>query len=157
MGFTGLGLHPVQKREQTDRHALASCNRCAGPLTAVLSTLRGEGWHSLHQTGDLLTNSHVRVEAVFPVAAPVDIPAHLPEAVAQTFREAAESRKRKAHNAACAMYRRAMEQGLKAFSPDVEAWKLERRIDTLAAQHRITPELQAWAHELRLDLSLIHI
>lgn len=75
----------------------------------------------------------------------------MPEAVARSFREAAESRRRKNYNAACAMYRRAMEQGLKAFSPDVEAWKLERRIDKLAAEHRITPDLQAWAHSLRLD------
>jgi hypothetical protein len=49
------------------------------------------------------------------------------------------------------MYRKAMELGLKAFSPDIEAWMIEKRIDKMAAQHRITPELQTWAHELRLD------
>lgn len=44
-----------------------------------------------------------------------------------------------------------MELALKAFSPDIEAWKIEKRIDRMAAEHRITRELQAWAHELRLD------
>ncbi|OGB70444.1 MAG: hypothetical protein A2486_07170 [Burkholderiales bacterium RIFOXYC12_FULL_65_23] len=44
-----------------------------------------------------------------------------------------------------------MELGLKTMSPDIEVWKLEKRIDRLATEHRITPELQAWAHELRLD------
>ena len=44
-----------------------------------------------------------------------------------------------------------MELALKAFAPDVEAWKLEKRIDKLAADHRITKDMQDWAHELRLD------
>lgn len=44
-----------------------------------------------------------------------------------------------------------MELALKGFAPDVEAWKLEKRIDKLAAEHRITPALQEWAHQLRLD------
>lgn len=44
-----------------------------------------------------------------------------------------------------------MELALKAFSQDIEAWKIEKRIDKMAAEHRITPELKDWAHELRLD------
>lgn len=44
-----------------------------------------------------------------------------------------------------------MELALKDFSPDIEAWKLEKRIDKMASENRITPEIQAWAHELRLD------
>ncbi|MCO7642546.1 DUF4145 domain-containing protein [Pseudomonas sp. S 311-6] len=49
------------------------------------------------------------------------------------------------------MLRRCMEVALKQFAPDVDAWKLEKRIDKLAAENRITPALQEWAHELRLD------
>jgi len=44
-----------------------------------------------------------------------------------------------------------MELALKSFSPDIEAWKIEKRIDRMAAENRITRELQTWAHELRLD------
>lgn len=44
-----------------------------------------------------------------------------------------------------------MELALKAFAPEIEAWKLEKRIDKLAAEHRITTDIQEWAHELRLD------
>lgn len=49
------------------------------------------------------------------------------------------------------MYRRCLEVALKAFSPDVEAWKLEKRIDKLAAEGRITTDLKTWAHRVRLD------
>lgn len=76
---------------------------------------------------------------------------HVPDNVAAVFLEAAHNRKDQRHSSACIMYRRAMEIGLKTFSPDVQAWKLEKRIDKLAGEHRITPELQTWAHSLRLD------
>ncbi|CAM2147665.1 DUF4145 domain-containing protein [Pararobbsia alpina] len=49
------------------------------------------------------------------------------------------------------MFRRCLEIALKQHSPDVEAWKLEKRIDKLAAEGRITKDLQAWAHRVRLD------
>lgn len=49
------------------------------------------------------------------------------------------------------MYRKAMELGLKDKSPGIEAWKIEKRIDKMAAEGLITKELQDWAHELRLD------
>ncbi|OQS33008.1 hypothetical protein B0T39_21745 [Chromobacterium haemolyticum] len=55
------------------------------------------------------------------------------------------------YSPACAGYRRTMEMALKALAPDIEAWKLEKRIDKLAAEHRITPALQEWAHQLRLE------
>ncbi|PCE26239.1 hypothetical protein BWP39_17095 [Paraburkholderia acidicola] len=55
------------------------------------------------------------------------------------------------YTAAAAMYRRCLEVALKAFCPDVEAWKLEKRIDKLAAENRITKDLQTWAHRVRLD------
>jgi len=88
---------------------------------------------------------------VFPKPAPIEIPDHIPDNVARIFKQAVINKNTENLDAACSMYRKAMELALKSYSPDVEAWKLEKRIDTLASENRITPELQAWAHELRLD------
>lgn len=44
-----------------------------------------------------------------------------------------------------------MEQGLKAYSPDIDAWKIEKRIDKMFAAGHITADIKDWAHELRLD------
>jgi hypothetical protein len=44
-----------------------------------------------------------------------------------------------------------MELGLRQLSPEIEAWKIEKRIDKMAAQGLLTKEIQDWAHELRLD------
>ncbi|KUE88918.1 hypothetical protein ASL20_09865 [Cupriavidus necator] len=49
------------------------------------------------------------------------------------------------------MFRRAMEMGLKQFTPEIEAWKLEKRIDKLSAAGAITQELKSWAHKIRLE------
>ncbi|VTQ77931.1 Uncharacterised protein [Bordetella bronchiseptica] len=48
------------------------------------------------------------------------------------------------------MFRRSLEIALKQFSPDIEAWKLEKRIDKLASLHLITQDMKDWAHEIRL-------
>lgn len=129
---------------------LASCNACNGPLTAVVNT-NGQASQVSELSGDVLRNPRHRVLNVFPTPKPIEAPASVPDKVARSFIEAATSRRAKLWNPACGAYRRTMELGLKAMSPDIEAWKLEKRIDKLAAEHRITPELQTWAHELRLD------
>ncbi|ABO60854.1 hypothetical protein AQ808_03620 [Burkholderia pseudomallei] len=49
------------------------------------------------------------------------------------------------------MFRRCLEIALKKFSPDIEAWKLEKRIDRLADAGKITQDLKIWAHRVRLD------
>lgn len=102
--------------------------------------------------GDVMSpNAEFNAVQVFPASRPDETPDATPDHVARAFVQAAASRAAQHYDAACSMYRKSMELALKAFSPDIEAWKIEKRIDRMAAENRITPELQAWAHELRLD------
>nr|WP_145545158.1 DUF4145 domain-containing protein [Variovorax boronicumulans] len=110
-----------------------------------------QGWEDTNVGGNILDNDHYLSEGFWPKIEEIAAPENTPERVGKNFIEAAASRERGAWNAACGMYRRTLEIALKEFAPDIEAWKLEKRIDKLAAEHRITPDLQAWAHELRLD------
>ena len=146
-GFTGVSGYGLGNSVFA---LLAGCNACNGPLTAVVDT-GGKTSQIRELDGDVLRNAGHRVRNVFPAPKPIEAPTSTPEKVARSFMEAASNRRTKLWNPACAAYRRTMELGLKAMSPDIEAWKLEKRIDKLAAEHRITPELQTWAHELRLD------
>ncbi|MBK0415219.1 DUF4145 domain-containing protein [Chromobacterium haemolyticum] len=93
----------------------------------------------------------VRSIAIFPKPEAIEIPKNLPDNVSRAFIDSAKARKSRLFSPACASYRRTMELALKGFAPEIEAWKLEKRIDKLAAEHRITPALQEWAHQLRLD------
>jgi hypothetical protein len=150
MGFTCHGFY-VFPGKPTDRVVSASCNACHLPVVAMLCNPNSHSWDPLKMTGDLLTHPALRVRTIWPMPIAVAAPDAVPQKVARTYIEAVEARQRRSWNAACGMYRRTMELALKAFAPEVEAWKLEKRIDKLANEHRITGDMQAWAHELRLD------
>lgn len=49
------------------------------------------------------------------------------------------------------MFRRALDVGLKQFPSEIEAWRLEKRIDKLADAGSITRDIQKWAHKIRLE------
>jgi hypothetical protein len=148
-GFTYRGQFPCSPMN-TSIAVPAVCNVCNNPIVAVIKSLSGMPPDSFG--GDLLNSpQHYFVEAVYPEGRVIDTPSDIPGAVANAFNQAAGSRRAGHFDAACAMYRKAMELSLKAFSPDIEAWQIEKRINKMAAANKITPELQAWAHELRLD------
>jgi hypothetical protein len=131
----------------------ANCTACHMPIAARIRTADGSrGLNPSNYPGDLTgTGSPWVLCEVFPALVPIDVPMDIPVNVAKAFKQAAESRKGGHLDAAAAMYRKAMELALKALSPQIEAWKIEKRIDKMAAEGLITQELQSWAHELRLD------
>lgn len=133
----------------------ATCNGCQMPILAVLSAnsiATNSGRTPKTFDGDLLmSNGYFATISILPTPPENDAPESSPDAVKRAFHQGSSSRNIGNYDAACGMYRKTMELALKAFSPDIEAWKIEKRIDKMAAENRITPELQTWAHELRLD------
>jgi hypothetical protein len=144
----GEYIHPDELRIHS---VFASCNSCQSPITLTVWHTASSNWQLGHMHGNLAKHKDLRVFGIWPAMQDLKAPTNVPERVARNFVEAEEARQRKSWNAACGTYRRTMELALKEFAPDVEAWKLEKRIDKLASEHRITADMQAWAHELRLD------
>ncbi len=142
-------LYAVKSKTAHLWNAFFACPGCDGPLAAQL---HGPALSDLKKVvGDLASNAGAFiVMETYPAAPETDIPQHLPDRVAKAFKEGCEILS-KSPNAACAQFRRAMELGLKDLAPDVEAWKLEKRIDKLAAQGMLTESIRTWAHQLRLD------
>ncbi len=144
------------EQNSLERSALAFCAQCDMPVVVkaewVANHYAPSDWRLHQMEGNLLkAGKYLRVQGVWPEQQVVDAPQHLPEKVARSYMDAANARRIGLWTPACGAYRRCMELALKQFAPDVEAWKLEKRIDKLAAENRITPDLKAWAHELRLD------
>ena len=148
--MTSLVVHPLDSAWWS---LFANCTACYMPVAARIRTANGlKGQNPAGHPGDLTGYGSPWVLAdVYPAPVQIEIPANIPHPVAKAFKQAAESRKGKHFDAAAAMYRKSMELALKALSPDIEAWKIEKRIDKMAAEGLITKELQEWAHELRLD------
>lgn len=131
---------------------LANCTACQLPIVMILVCVSSSNRDPMQFPGDLgASNSGFVMTAMFPKLVAIDMPTNVPEGVAKAFKQAAESRRAGHLDAAAAMYRKAMELGLKVLSPDIAAWKIEKRIDKMAAEGLITKDLQDWAHELRLD------
>lgn len=153
MAFTVLNDFPVPGIR--DAYAVgALCGGCQKPICAVFiqtAIPKGRGITPKAYGGNLLSpESNFVRHAIYP-GVNDDSPDNIPVAVASAYRQGSGSRNAGHFDAACGMYRRAMELALKEFSPDIEAWQIEKRINKMAAENRITPELKAWAHELRID------
>lgn len=130
---------------------VALCAGCDEPVLASFRTEAAQADYILNTRGNLLSARGFASLGIWPSKQSLNIPESLPERVAKNFMEALKIRNAKHWNAACGSYRRCLEIALKEFAPEIEARMLEKRIDKLAAEQRITPALQAWAHELRLD------
>lgn len=132
-------------------NALGTCPACFNPIALIVFMSSG----TVDQlVGDLTTKSPGNtgfVMAVYPSRKQSISPAHVPPAAAKSFVEGGECLSDGRYTSAVAMFRRSLEICLKNFSPDIEAWKLEKRIDKLADKGLITPDLKTWAHKIRLE------
>ena len=78
-----------------------------------------------------------------------DAPPHLPNNVRTYYLEAVEN-VRSGPNAAGAMFRKALDVGLRHVAPEANG-RLVGRIDSAAKAGKITPDLAEWAHHIRLE------
>lgn len=142
-------VHCYQNPTDSSRYnAFGTCPACGMGLCADVK-YPSAGLSNI--SGDLRKILNVKINSVYPSKPLLDTPEDCPLAVSHAYMEGADCLRSDRYTAAAAMYRRCLEVALKAFSPDVEAWKLEKRIDKLAAEGRITKDLQTWAHRVRLD------
>ncbi len=128
---------------------LATCGNC-GDGILVHSKTYGTGIKPSGLAGNLLNNKFIAVLRIDPRRSNSAAPEGVPSSAAQAFEEGCESWTDGRYSSAVAMFRRSLEIALKQFSPDVDAWKLEKRIDKLAGLHLITQDMKDWAHEIRL-------
>ena len=97
--------------------------------------------------GVVTTFSGGRLLAMAP--SPPDPPKHLPGNVESFFNQAMNNLP-KHFDAAGAMFRKALDVGLKVKFPDLQG-RLIDRIKRAAEAHDLTPELAEWADRIRLD------
>lgn len=126
------------------------CPSCGNGIVANVHD-GGSGYEPYKQPGDLRSSDRFTVTELHPHRPKTNAPGNIPDAVEQSFIEGVDSLNDGRYTAAVAMFRRALELGLKQHTPEIDAWKLEKRIDKLAAAHRITPDMQQWAHKIRLE------
>lgn len=146
-----LAYEIAGQAEGTVSYLFFQCPKCSEPIT--VKWLRLSSWFLTNWSGDI---SDIRSEHGFIIDIEPKSPSHAaprftPEIVANYYVEAMDGLHRQKWTSAASLLRKCLEVALKAYSPEIEAWKLEKRIDKLASENKITPALKDWAHELRLD------
>ncbi len=141
--------NPTKKNHWTTFLLCPSCNK--GLVAEIFD--HGTGRDPMGHLGNFDLPSQgfsVQVTETWPRPMQLSIPAHLPDRVAKAFKEGCQV-KSASPSAACTQFRKALEFGLKDLAPEIEAWKLEKRIDRLAERGILTAALRDWAHHLRID------
>lgn len=131
-------------------HGWFCCPACGEFISATFHN----SWNqSLSRTtADLRSGSSGHhLSAIYPTEQYLEAPEFTPENVADLYLEAMDSHQRGKWTSASAMFRSTLEAALKTSAPEIDRWKLEKRIDDMAAAGLITPALKDWAHALRLD------
>ena len=89
-------------------------------------------------------------EGISPARPSTDAPRHTPKSIASFFQQGKESENSGFLDAAGAMFRKALEVGLKVKFPDINSsWTPYKRIEQAAKDNKLTPELAQWAHQIR--------
>ncbi|WP_260428215.1 DUF4145 domain-containing protein [Burkholderia sp. Bp9031] len=144
----GATVHP---KRADFWNLLATCPACGDPIAAVVWASDGPRSNPTNCATSLNAHHEYRVVALYPKPEVIPTPEHVPDAAARAFEQGTRCLGRGDYTPGAAMFRRCLEIALKKYTPEIEAWKLEKRIDKLATEGKITKDIQAWAHRVRLD------
>jgi hypothetical protein len=130
-----------------------SCQNCK---KGVVATVGISGQNEIHRThGNIRDFKHrLELKEVYPAPLTVDAPEHTPPNIANFFRQAktafraSSASKNLGFDAAATMARKSIETACKHIDPDSKG-SLYDRIESLAEQDFITPDMKDWAHEIR--------
>lgn len=117
---------------RTYRDLFAQCGICGRAVIISVETALGNS----------------RVQEILPPPPSTDAPKHTPPNVARFFQQAMDNLP-KNYDAAGSMFRKALDVGLKIKFSDVKG-TLDVRIKKAAEEHKLTPDMAKWAHQVRL-------
>lgn len=130
-------------------NCVAVCGACGSPVCFRAQNMQGG------PNGPTASNGSIEppweVAEIWPSRQPSRSPPHTPGPVARRFLEGEQAYVRESWNAAVAMYRSALDIATKAM-PDVpDGATFFKRLEWLHDNHRITPDIRAWADHVRVE------
>ncbi|MBN8887545.1 MAG: DUF4145 domain-containing protein [Rudaea sp.] len=85
-----------------------------------------------------------------PKVMDIDVPAHIPPEVERTLKKGYEALRARDWETAAMLVGKSIDVATKFFAPDLATLTLFARIERLTSDGRLTRELGAWAHHVRL-------
>ena len=126
---------------------IAICGQCSRAVLATFfppdNHMTPRQWLATHRRQEL---PHPQISPSLPDSG---APKHTPGNVSRFYEQGMENMLGN-WDAAGSMFRKALDAGLKAKFPDIKG-TLYARIVEAGSQNRLTPELEEWSHQIRLD------
>lgn len=151
VAFRLLGQHRWHGDEDSEDRFFDVFGECGHCNRGVILTYKiGYGEADPLQQGMHQFLSSDGLLEIAPEPASTGAPQHTPNRVADLFRQGRESLNSGSWDAAGAMFRKAVEIGLKVRFPDINPeWRPDKRIKKAADDHLLTSDLAEWAHRIR--------
>ena len=128
-----------------------ACNKISMVRLEPSNEARSSHWKPKTFALNVTNNGNFKITDQWPATKKADAPPHTPAEVAQYFGEAVKAANVGAWTAASMVFRKALESATTNLDATLSSKKLVQRIDALEANHKITPDLKAWAHAIRID------
>lgn len=135
--------------QQNSHLALGACGACSLPITFHIEDGLGRNG-TLSETKGALDHYWI-ILSEWPVRSSSIAPEHTPPAVAKRFIEGEEAYNRGSWNASVAMYRSALDIATKGLEGVPSGQSFFHRLKWLHENHRITPDMKAWADHVRIE------
>lgn len=160
MRVIGINAFPLEySRQHKDDFPVslgAVCETCFYPVAALVVPTSSPGsWNQHVDNVAKLTSQHpiaicgFGIHSLWPEIKDAGAPQHCPPTVERIFKQARAAQARRERDSAAMAFGKALDVAISVFAPDMIG-RLVLRIDQLAQEHRITPEMRNWAHEVRL-------
>jgi len=124
---------------------------CAGCYRGIIAEIQNTAGHTpCAYNGDIDSNVHHSVKNWYPQPEETIAPESLPANLKTFFLQAANNIKSNNYDASSMMSRKTLEIAIKIIAPELTG-NLYNRIEKLAENNLITPDLKDWAHIIRDD------
>jgi len=153
MGFTFAAEAKLFAPRTRDWLVLFKCNKCQGGLVVEYHFRTNHGHASPGVTNVDPSTVGFSPVKYYPGRMPPSMPAFTPEPLDRYFQQAIDALQGDSPDASGAMSRKVIDVSTqKLLGEDAKKFgTIQKRIDELASRHILTPDLQEWAHVIRLE------
>jgi hypothetical protein len=155
VGFSLVYESVIPNRTATCYLTLGICGRCSSGAVIEYIAVTGKNAPAkntpLQCPADPEDFNWVKLQ-MYPALIETKIPLHISEQLKRYYEQAANALKRKDWDASGAMSRKVVDVSTQQLlaSESKKYGTIKQRIDALADNNAITPDLKGWAHEIRL-------
>jgi hypothetical protein len=128
------------------------CTVCRGGVLLKFLDAKSTGKSVVNSQIDPVAEGFKLIES-YPSRPSSSIPEYLPNGLQRFYSQARDCLRRDAYDASGAMARKTLDVSTQQLTADLPGRldTINLRVDALGAAGRITEDLRAWAHEIRLD------